>query len=134
MTPLCIYPIRTSAVIRLPDVEKSWKSHVPSRAMFCQKVKIIDQKTDMNCMNNYTDRGVTPGQGSTRVAFLCHNIMNIIMHMTVSSIRDSDALMSVYRTDIAQEPSSHGSWFFWANRSESPLFCGHIDRHEPNAH
>jgi hypothetical protein len=33
--PLCIHPIRTPAVIRLPYVEKSWKSHVPSQEKFC---------------------------------------------------------------------------------------------------
>jgi hypothetical protein len=50
--PLCIHPIRTSAVIRLPYVEKSWKSHVPSREMFFQTLTIIYRKTDIHCMKS----------------------------------------------------------------------------------
>jgi hypothetical protein len=30
----------------------------------------------------------------------CHNVLKITVHLAVSSIRDSDALRSVYRTDI----------------------------------
>jgi hypothetical protein len=64
------------------------------------KVKIIYRKVDINCVQCHTDRGLTPGQGSTRIALPCHNILNIIVQMEVSCIRDSDAFMSVYRTDI----------------------------------
>jgi hypothetical protein len=49
---------------------------------------------------SYTDRSLTRGQGSRRIALLCHNILNIIAYMAVSSIYDSDALTSVYQTDI----------------------------------
>jgi hypothetical protein len=72
--PLCGHPIRTPAVIRLPDVEKPWKLHVPSREMFCRKVTIILLQMDINCMKSYTDRGLTPGEGSTRIALLCHKL------------------------------------------------------------
>jgi hypothetical protein len=98
---LCMHPIRTPPITRLPDIEKSWKSHVPSREMLCQKVTIIFRKTDINCMKSYTDRGLTPGQDSKRIVLSCHNILTIIVHMAVSSICDSGALVSVYRTDIA---------------------------------
>jgi hypothetical protein len=57
--PLYIHPIRTPAVIRLPYVEKSWQSHVPSWEMFGQKMKIISQKTDINSMKSYPDRDLT---------------------------------------------------------------------------
>jgi hypothetical protein len=49
----------------------------------------------------YTDPSLTPGQGSMRIALSCHNILNIIVEMTVSCIRDSDALISVPRTYTA---------------------------------
>jgi hypothetical protein len=99
--PLCVHSIRTPAVIRLPYVEKWWKSPVSSREMFYQKVKAIYRKTDLNWMTSYTDRSVTPGQDPTKIALPYHTILNIITNMAVSSIRDSDALMSVYRTDIS---------------------------------
>jgi hypothetical protein len=52
---LCIHPIRIPAVIRLPYVEKSWKSHITSREMFCQKATIIYLQMDISCMKSYTD-------------------------------------------------------------------------------
>jgi hypothetical protein len=104
--PLCVHPIGAPAIIRFPYIEKSWKLHLSSREILCQKVKIIYRKTGINCMKSDTDRGVTPGQGSTRIALRGHNILNITVHMAVSSTRDSGTLMFADRTDIAKSHCS----------------------------
>jgi hypothetical protein len=98
----------------------------PESGNVLSKVKIIYRKTDINCVKSYPEWDLTLGQGSIRITLPCHNILNIIVHMAASSIRDSDALMSVYRMDIAWShysqkfltdgifrPGPHMSWNFF---------------------